>query len=134
LWSWEDLILAAGGRPDGEPVQKLSGIAIDSRETGPGDVFIALKDKRDGHAFVGSAFAAGAAAAIVEAGYERRPGDGALVRVPDTLAALNAIGKAARARLAPEARVIAVTGSSGKTTTKDMLRLALASLGAVHAA
>ena len=134
LWGFGDLVSAAGGTPDGAPVHDLRGFSIDSRAIAPGDVFIALKDKRDGHDFVSAAFAAGAAAAIVEAGYRRKAGDGALVRVPDTLDALRSIGSAARARLSPDARVIAVTGSSGKTTTKDLLRTALANLGATHAA
>lgn len=134
LWGWDELIAAANGSPDGKPVQDLLGFSIDSRDIVSGDVFIALRDKRDGHDFVSGAFAAGAAAAIVEADYQRKSGDGALIRVPDPFAALQAIGRAARARLAPEARVIAVTGSAGKTTTKDMLRAGLARLGATHAA
>lgn len=134
LWSWEELVLAANGTPEGAPAQDLTGFSIDSREVSPGDVFVALKGQRDGHDFVGSAFRAGAAAAIVEDGYRRQPGDGALIRVSDTFAALQAIGSAARARLAPEACVIALTGSAGKTTTKDMLRTGLAMLGTTHAA
>ncbi len=100
-----------------------------------GDVFVALKDQRDGHAFVGDAFECGAAAALVSTAYERTARDGALIRVPDTLAALDNIGRAARARLAPGARVIAVTGSAGKTTTKEMLFNAASAIapGRVHA-
>ena len=73
-----------------------------------------------------AAFKAGAAAALVSEGYQRSAGDGALFRVPDTLKALEALGRAARQRLGPEARVIAVTGSAGKTGTKEMLRACLA--------
>lgn len=134
LWGWDELAAASGGRPDGAPTQAVAGIAIDSREISPGDVFFALQDRRDGHDFVSLAFAAGAAAAIVNEQYQRQDGDGALIRVSDTFAALEGVGRAARARLAPDARVIAVTGSAGKTTTKDMLRAGVASLGLTHAA
>jgi len=134
LWGWDELIAASGGRPDGTPTQAVTGFAINSREISPGDVFVALRDKRDGHDFVNSAFAGGAAAALVDEQYQRQDGDGALVRVSDTFVALEDIGRAARARLAPDARVIAVTGSAGKTTTKDMLRASFGSLGPTHAA
>lgn len=134
LWGWNELATACNGRPDGRPAQAVAGFANDSREISRGDVFIALKDQRDGHDFVSSAFAAGAAAAVVNEHYNRRDGDGALIRVSDTFEALQGIGRAARARLAPDARVIAVTGSAGKTTTKDMLRAGLGALGPTHAA
>ena len=98
-----------------------------------GDLFVALKDVRDGHDFVSAAFKAGAAAALVSESYERGANDGALFRVSDTLKGLEALGGAARARLRSEARVIAVTGSAGKTGTKEMLRACLATLGATHA-
>ena len=81
-----------------------------------------------------AAFARGAAAALVGHDYARASGDGALIRVDDPLRALERIGRAARARLAPEARVIAVTGSAGKTGTKEMLRACLSRAGRVHAA
>ncbi|WP_244464966.1 UDP-N-acetylmuramoyl-tripeptide--D-alanyl-D-alanine ligase [Candidatus Filomicrobium marinum] len=133
LWDWDALVLAAGGELDGTPEKDVFGFSLDSREISPGDVFVALKDKRDGHDFVSKAFAAGAAGAIVETQYQRKAGDGPLIRVADTLVALENIGRAARSRLAPEARVVAVTGSSGKTTTKDMLRAAFGRLGVTHA-
>lgn len=133
LWDWDALVQAAGGELDGTPEQKVFGFSLDSREISQGDVFVALKDKRDGHDFVSNAFAVGAAGAIVDKQYERKAGDGPLIRVADTLVALEGIGRAARARLDPEARVIAVTGSSGKTTTKDMLRAAFGRLGPTHA-
>ncbi len=96
-------------------------------------MFVALKDQRDGHEFVTSAFKVGAAVGARQAGLCRAPGDGALIRVDDPLSALEAIGRAARARLAPGARVIAVTGSAGKTGTKEMLRACLGACGRVHA-
>ncbi|MFM7085136.1 MAG: UDP-N-acetylmuramoyl-tripeptide--D-alanyl-D-alanine ligase, partial [Hyphomicrobium sp.] len=95
--------------------------------------FVALKDQRDGHEFVSSAFAKGASVAIVSQGYLRKDCDGPLIRVKDTLVSLEKIGRAARARLSPMARVVAVTGSVGKTTTKEMLSLTLTSLGKTHA-
>ncbi|MEZ5857007.1 MAG: UDP-N-acetylmuramoyl-tripeptide--D-alanyl-D-alanine ligase [Hyphomicrobiaceae bacterium] len=118
-----------GGSPSREAT--ITGISIDTRSLEPGDLFVPLTDARDGHEFVPQAFAQGAAAALVRAGYSRQPSDGVLIRVPDesgrdsVLAALERIGMAARARLADTARVIAVTGSAGKTGTKEMLRACL---------
>jgi len=136
LWQWQDLVAAAGG--DGEGAAEASppvitGVSIDTRTLAPGDLFVALKDARDGHDFVASAFAKGASAALVARHYTRQAGDGALIRVGDPLASLAAIGRAARARLAADARVVAVTGSAGKTGTKEMLRACLAGIGATHA-
>jgi UDP-N-acetylmuramoyl-tripeptide--D-alanyl-D-alanine ligase len=133
LWGWNEIVSAAGGTADGTPQHAITGLSIDSRGLLDGEVFVALKDQRDGHAFVTSAFERGASAALVEAGYARRPGDGPLVRVADTLAALTGIARAARARLSPEAGVVAVTGSVGKTSTKEMLRACLSRLGPTHA-
>ena len=89
-----------------------SGFSIDTRSLAAGEVFVALKEARDGHEFVPAAFAAGAAAAIVARGYQAT-GPGALLRVDDPLRALEAIGRAARAR--SNGRIVAVTGSVGKT-------------------
>ncbi len=133
LWTLEALVAAVDATADGRPVDGVTGISIDTRTIAPGELFVALRDQRDGHDFVEVAFGTGAAAALVAAGYERKPGDGLLLRVADPLAALAALGRAARARLSPEARVIAVTGSAGKTTTKEMLRAACGRLGATHA-
>lgn len=133
LWNWDELIIASGGEPDGQPGGPIIGVSIDSRAIAKGDLFVALKDKRDGHEFVEGAFAAGAAAALVSRDYARCPGDNALLRVDDTLHALERIGIAARQRLSPDARVVAVTGSVGKTTTKEMLRACLSRLGPTHA-
>ena len=134
LWQWGELVAAAGGLADGAPAVPVTGFSIDTRSLASGEVFVALKDVRDGHEFVEAAFAAGASAAIVATGYARKPGDGPLILVADTLRALESIGRAARARLSPQARVIAVTGSAGKTTTKEMLRACLSPLGKTHAA
>jgi UDP-N-acetylmuramyl-tripeptide synthetase/UDP-N-acetylmuramoyl-tripeptide--D-alanyl-D-alanine ligase len=134
LWTVQALVAASGGTLDGTIDGPITGISIDTRSLSPGDLFAALKDARDGHDFVTAAFKAGAAAAIVATTYDRRPGDGALLRVDDPLRALERIGVAARDRLSPDARVIAVTGSAGKTGTKEMLRQSLSRAGKTHAA
>ena len=132
LWTWDELVAASGGMPDGSPEGPITGVSIDSRTLRSSELFVALKDVRDGHAFVPAAFAAGAGAAVVSHSYRRQPSDGALLKTDDTLTALQAIGRAARARTA--ARVIAVTGSVGKTGTKEALRACLSRLGPTHAA
>ena len=131
LWQWRDLVAAAQGHADGTPGWRIAGFSIDTRTLRPGDVFVALQDARDGHEFVSAAFKAGAAAAVVRTTYGRRAGDGALLRSPDPLRALEAIGRAARAR--SHARIAAVTGSAGKTGTKEMLRLCLEATAPTHA-
>ncbi len=134
LWQWDELVRAAGGTVDGAtPTTAIAGFSIDTRTLQAEDVFVALKDVRDGHDFVGQAFAAGAATALVSTAYVRKAGDGPLIRVADPLRALEGIARAARARLSPQARVIAVTGSVGKTGTTAMLRACLERLGATHA-
>lgn len=135
LWTFEDLHVASSGRADGTPVIAITGFTFDTRAIEPGNVFVALKDQRDGHDFVTTAFKNGASLAIVSDDYVRQPDDGALLRTADPLQALEKIGIAARARLSPAARVIAVTGSAGKTTTKEMLRACLNKVapGHVHA-
>lgn len=130
LWTSADAAAATGGRAT--RAFAATGVSIDSRNLAPGDLFVALKDVRDGHDFVAAALARGAAAALVSripAGCsEADP----LLIVPDVLAALTELGRAGRARA--KARVIAVTGSVGKTSSKEMLRAVLASQGTVHAA
>jgi len=131
LWQWDELIAAAGARAEGTPVHPVTGFSIDTRTLRSGDVFVALKADRDGHVFVPAAFAAGAAAALVSNDYVRGTSDGPVLRVADPLAALEAIGNAARTR--SSARIVAVTGSVGKTGSKEMLRLCLSDAGATHA-
>jgi UDP-N-acetylmuramoyl-tripeptide--D-alanyl-D-alanine ligase len=133
LWTWRNLVAASGGAADGTPAAAIAGISIDTRSLAPGEAFVALTDARDGHMFVPAAFKAGAAAAIVARDYVRQPGDGALLRVGDPLKALERIGNAARWRLPSAARVVAVTGSAGKTGTKEMLRACLSRIGPTHA-
>ncbi len=138
LWTLAEVMAATGGALQGVAVPELAltGVSIDSRTLRPGDLFVAIRGERhDGHAFIASAFEQGARLALVEAGHaaeqEARQGHGPLLVVPDTLKALEALGRAARAR--SRAHIIAVTGSVGKTGSKEMLRLALAPSGAVHA-
>ena len=123
LWRADELA-ATLGVARGFDVQ---GISIDTRSLRPGDLFVALSGARDGHDFVAEAFAKGAAAALVA-----RPMPGNVILVEDTLRALEQLGRAARARTA--AKIVAVTGSVGKTTAKEMLRRMLAGFGPVHAA
>ncbi|MBY0339421.1 MAG: UDP-N-acetylmuramoyl-tripeptide--D-alanyl-D-alanine ligase, partial [Acetobacteraceae bacterium] len=125
LWTGAELRDATGGTL-AEDVA-VTGVSIDTRSLAAGELFVALRDARDGHDFAADAFARGAACALVDRAV---PGGPNLV-VRDTLEGLAALGSAGRARSA--ARVIAVTGSVGKTTTKDMLRRACAGLGPTHA-
>ena len=128
LWSASDLTDATGGTL-AVPFD-ATGVSIDTRTLSPGDLFVALQGENgDGHRFVADALAKGAAGAMV---HQDVPGASHLLRVDDTLAALTLLGAYARARFA--GRVVAVTGSVGKTTTKEMLRCALSALGPTHAA
>ena len=130
LWTSTDAALATGGQSIA-PWQ-ATGISIDTRTLQPGDLFVALTDQRDGHDFVATALAKGAAAALVTHRPADVPENAPLLIVPDVLAALTALGAAARARTT--AKVIGVTGSVGKTSTKEMLRVVLGGQGRVHAA
>lgn len=107
----------------GDPATVVSGVSTDSRRAGPGDLFVALRgEDADGHDFVGGAAEAGAAAVLVE----RRPDrDIPTVLVPDTWQAIAALGGTVRSRVDPF--VVAITGSVGKTTTKDLTAAALSS-------
>ncbi|MEO1494221.1 MAG: UDP-N-acetylmuramoylalanyl-D-glutamyl-2,6-diaminopimelate--D-alanyl-D-alanine ligase [Pseudomonadota bacterium] len=132
LWTREDLVAATGGRAEGEWTG-VTGIAIDNREMDRGDLFIALKGiSHDGHVYAAKALAAGAAAAMVSHRPEDLPADAPVLVVEDTLKALEDLGHAGRARTG--AKVLAVTGSVGKTSTKDMMRTMLAPQGRTHAA
>jgi UDP-N-acetylmuramoyl-tripeptide--D-alanyl-D-alanine ligase len=135
LWTAADAATATGGTTSGRTTPAdwvATGVSIDTRSLQKGDLFVALTDARDGHDFVGQALANGAAAALVSRIPEGLAPDTPLLLVPDVLNALEALGRFARART--RARVIGVTGSVGKTSTKEMLRAALAGQGAVHAA
>lgn len=134
LWTIEALVEAMGGRPLGQIPAGVHGISIDTRTLQPGDAFFAIKgETMDGHDFATAAIKAGAAVLVVAEG--KLPALGRLtapmIVVPDVLAALERLAVAARTRT--RGRVIAVTGSAGKTTTKEALRHALGSVGSVHA-
>jgi UDP-N-acetylmuramoyl-tripeptide--D-alanyl-D-alanine ligase len=133
LWTIEATASAMQARREGALPAAIDGLSIDSRSVGPGDAFFAIKgDNRDGHDFVKAALDAGAALAVVAA--ERRgefPEDAPLLVVADVLEGLRDLARAARVRT--NARVIGVTGSVGKTGTKEALRLALAPEGETHA-
>jgi len=130
LWTAADLALATGGTA--RVPFAASGVSIDSRTLQPGDLFVALTDARDGHEFVADALARGAAGALIRRGALNLPPDAPVLEVADPLASLRDLARFARARFT--GRVVAVTGSVGKTTTKEMLRAVLGGLGRVHAA
>ena len=114
-----DVATATGGKLLGPDVD-VDGAAIDSRLLRGGELFVALRGDRDGHDFVGVAFDAGAAGALVAVEVGREPA----ILVADTAAALTALATSARGRLT--AKVVGITGSVGKTSTKDLLAAALA--------
>jgi UDP-N-acetylmuramoyl-tripeptide--D-alanyl-D-alanine ligase len=129
LWTSEEAQGATLGIPG--RAFEVNGLSIDTRTLKPGDLFVALKgDNRDGHDFVKAAFDARAGAALVS---REPPGlghDAALLTVAHTQRGLEDLAVAARARAA--AKIVAVTGSAGKTTTKELLRHALRALGSTH--
>ncbi|WP_425305394.1 UDP-N-acetylmuramoylalanyl-D-glutamyl-2,6-diaminopimelate--D-alanyl-D-alanine ligase [Chthonobacter albigriseus] len=133
LWPREEFLEALGGTVIGAVPEAINGISIDSRTVEPGDAFFAIKgDRFDGHDFVAEALRRGAAVAVVaEDRADAFKEAGALVAVDDVLEGLRRLGAFARKRT--EAKVIAVTGSVGKTSTKEALRHALAASGLVHA-
>nr|WP_226898474.1 UDP-N-acetylmuramoyl-tripeptide--D-alanyl-D-alanine ligase [Mangrovicoccus algicola] len=130
MWTSQEAAAATGGTA---PVAfAATGLSIDTRTIRPGDIFVALKDQRDGHDFVAQALEKGAAAALVSRRPEGVGADAPLLIVGDVLAALEDLARAARARTG--AKVVGITGSVGKTSTKEMLRHVLARQGRVHAA
>lgn len=117
LWTSDEIAAATRGTAN-QPFE-VTGVTFDSREVQPGDLFVAMPGTvHDGHRFVEGAFAAGAAAAIVS-----QPVSGPHVLVEDTFAALQALGRASRER--SRATIFGVTGSVGKTSTKEALYAAL---------
>jgi len=123
LWTAQDAAAATGGRNTGGAWQ-ANGVSIDSRTVAAGDLFVALAGpKFDGHDYVASALARGGAAAVVAKHPPKVEADAKLLLVADTQAALEALGRAARARA--QGRIIAITGSVGKTGTKEALRTVL---------
>jgi UDP-N-acetylmuramoyl-tripeptide--D-alanyl-D-alanine ligase len=133
LWTVEAMAKAMGAQLQGALPAGITGLSIDTRTIQPGEAFFAIKgDARDGHEFVDAALKASAGLAIVAA--NRRDSfakDAPLLVVPDVLEGLIGLARAARAR--STAKFIGVTGSVGKTGTKEALRLALSSEGETHA-
>jgi UDP-N-acetylmuramoyl-tripeptide--D-alanyl-D-alanine ligase len=133
LWTSGAMAQAMRASVNGALPQAVTGLSIDSRTITPGEAYFAIKgDVHDGHDFVAAALKAGAALAVIEgAQRDKFPHDAPLLVVDDVLAGLVDLARAARARL--DAQVIAVTGSVGKTSTKEALRRVLAAQGETHA-
>ena len=132
LWTSGAMAQAMRASIDGTLPEAVTGLSIDSRTVAPGEAYFAIKgDVHDGHDFVMAALKAGAALAVVEAAQRDKFPDAPLLVVDDVLAGLCDLARAARARL--NAQVIAVTGSVGKTSTKEALRCVLSAQGETHA-
>ena len=132
LWTLDAMAAAMKAERAGALPAELSGISIDSRTLGKGDAFFAIQgESRDGHDFVDGALKAGAGLAVIARAQRERFPNAPLLIIPDVLEGLRDLARAARARLG--AKVIAVTGSVGKTGTKEALRLALSAEGETHA-
>ena len=131
LWTRAETLAATHARASGGDWQ-ATGVSIDSRSVSPGDLFVALSGpNHDGHDYVAAAFAKGGAAALVQRVPNGVATDAPLIIAADTQAALNDLAAAARVRSG--AKIVAVTGSVGKTGTKEMLKLAFDSVGSTHA-
>jgi UDP-N-acetylmuramoyl-tripeptide--D-alanyl-D-alanine ligase len=130
LWTSQDANAATSGHSNRK--WEATGVSIDTRTIQTGDLFVALLAERDGHDYVATAFAKGAAAALVTYRPDNVSDDAPLLVVSDVLNALTALGEAARERTS--AKVLAITGSVGKTSAKEMARAVLSRQGSVHAA
>lgn len=131
LWTVAEAVAATGGRAEKLADGDLSSVSIDSREIEPGALFVAIKgDKLDGHDYVKTALEAGAGAALVSSAWFKANGGEKLIVVDDPLEGLRGMARAARAR--STAKIIAVTGSAGKTTTKEAIRTVLQAAGPTH--
>jgi UDP-N-acetylmuramoyl-tripeptide--D-alanyl-D-alanine ligase len=133
LWSIEDAAAATGGHVIGVVAKTLSGVSIDTRTLADGDIFVAIKgDTHDGHAFAAKALSAGAGVAMVSHATDEMRAAGPLLVVDgDPLDGLVKLGLASRSR--SHAQIVGVTGSVGKTSTKEMLKTALSASGLTHA-
>jgi UDP-N-acetylmuramoyl-tripeptide--D-alanyl-D-alanine ligase len=133
LWSTNAMAEAMGATRNGPLPAAVPGLSIDTRTIAPGEAFFAIQgENRDGHEFVDAALGKGAGLAVVAT--DKRavlPEHAPLLLVPDVLESLRALARAARAR--SKAKFIGVTGSVGKTSTKEALRLALSAGGETHA-
>ncbi|GEO12794.1 UDP-N-acetylmuramoylalanyl-D-glutamyl-2,6-diaminopimelate--D-alanyl-D-alanine ligase [Microvirga aerophila] len=132
LWTLDEIVTATGARV-GSGFSHASGASIDTRTLNRGDLYFAIKgDVHDGHDFVPAALEKGASAAVVsEDKAQEFEGSDRLIVVPDVLEAMRQLGIAARKR--SQARIVAITGSVGKTGTKEAMRLALSRQGETHA-
>ncbi|HWE77656.1 MAG TPA: UDP-N-acetylmuramoylalanyl-D-glutamyl-2,6-diaminopimelate--D-alanyl-D-alanine ligase [Pseudolabrys sp.] len=133
LWTTDAMVAAMRADKAGALPDAISGISIDSRSIGRGDAFFAIQgDARDGHDFVDNALKGGAGLAVVARDKRARfAADAPLLIVDDVLEGLRDLARAARARF--QGQVIGVTGSVGKTSIKEALRLALGADGETHA-
>jgi UDP-N-acetylmuramoyl-tripeptide--D-alanyl-D-alanine ligase len=133
LWSVETMAAAMGAMRAGPLPHSISGISIDTRTIAPGEAFFAIKgENRDGHDFVEAAHKARGGLAVVDARKAGRfAADAPLLIVSDVLEGLRELARAARRR--SQAKIVAVTGSVGKTGTKEALRVALGEHGETHA-
>jgi UDP-N-acetylmuramoyl-tripeptide--D-alanyl-D-alanine ligase len=133
LWSGLALVGALQARVSGALAREATGVSIDTRTLQPGDLFVAIRgEARDGHEFVRAAFEKGAAAAVIDEAHALDlAGVGPLFVVKDVQRSLEFLGMRARDRTA--AFIAAITGSVGKTSTKDMTRLMLSRFGGAHA-
>ena len=133
LWNGLELVAPMQARVLGPRVPAVQGVSIDTRTLQEGDLFFAIRgEANDGHAFVEKAFQKGAAAAVVdEAHADALKNFGTLYVVHDVLRAMEDLGRAARRRMT--GMVVAITGSVGKTSTKEMLKDVVASFGQAHA-
>jgi UDP-N-acetylmuramoyl-tripeptide--D-alanyl-D-alanine ligase len=133
LWSGLALVGALQARVSGALAREATGVSIDTRTLEPGDLFVAIRgEARDGHEFVRAAFEKGAAAAVIDEAHAKEfAGAGPLFVVSDVQRSLELLGMRARDR--SPALIAGITGSVGKTSTKDMTRLMLSRFGATHA-
>lgn len=132
LFSIAEVIAATGGEARDVSVETVSSISIDSRDIAPGALFVAVRGENfDGHDFVGKAIEAGADAALVSREKAGGLSGWPLIIVEDALEGLNRLARFSRER--SKARIVAVTGSVGKTSTKEAIRVALEASGKTHA-
>lgn len=132
LYTVAEILAATGGKSESVQADSVFSVSIDSREIAPGALFVAIKgDNFDGHDFVANAVQNGAVAALVSTAQAEALSGLPLIIVPDALAGLRDLARAARARC--EATIIAVTGSAGKTSTKELIREVAERAGKTHA-
>ena len=133
LWTGLGLVAPLEARVLGAVPEGVTGVSIDTRTLQPGELFFAIKgDNSDGHDYVAAAFARGAAAAVIDEAHANALKHlGTVYIVRDVLKAMEGLGRAARRR--SRARIVAVTGSVGKTSTKEALRKVFSDVGPTHA-